>query len=326
MRLSLSIAAAALLICLGAASPASRCEAVGHRNAGLPVTKKVFAVSNARIDVTIEYPRTGNKAIDTALLAYVHRQLEEFRGYAKDPRADRGAFSLLTSYTVERNDGKMFAVVFVESSYTGGAHPNDFTTTFNFLLPDGAQVFLFEIVDGARGLKKISQLAAADLIANISGGSEPASDPETIVGGTGPLADNFKAFVWLPNKLHLYFPSYQVASYAAGPQEATIPLSRLKDVIRADWRAPAPSFDCAKAATPIEQAICADAALARLDRQLAEAYQAKLHFAYEPKAIETLKQTQRAWVATRNRACSGLAPGPCLMKLYRDRVAVLTKP
>jgi uncharacterized protein YecT (DUF1311 family) len=286
----------------------------------------VLTVSNPRIDVTIEYPLTGNKAIDTALLAYVHRELETFRGYAKAPRANQGAFSLDTSYTVERNDGKMFAVVFVESSFTGGAHPNDFTTTFNFLLPDGAQVFLFEIVDGARGLKKISQLAATDLIANISGGSEPASDPETIVGGTGPLADNFKAFVWLPNKLHLYFPSYQVASYAAGPQEATIPLSRLKDVIRADWRAPAPSFDCAKAATPIEHAICADAALARLDRQVAETYQTVLRNAYEPKAQEQVRQVQRSWVAVRNKTCGTGDIGTCLTNLYRARLAVLTKP
>src|SRR5258708_2314221 len=93
--------------------------------AGLPVVKKVLEVTNARIEFSFEYPRTGNAAIDSTLLAFVHRQLDAAKGYAKDPRAGNGAFTFDTTYNVERNDAKMFAVVFSESSFTGGAHPND---------------------------------------------------------------------------------------------------------------------------------------------------------------------------------------------------------
>lgn len=313
-RLKLIVLALALLI-----SPASASAA------GLPVVKKLLKVTTARIEVSIEYPQTHNPAIDAVLLAFVHRQVEADRGYGKDARAANGAFDFEITYTVERNDGKMFAVVFSESSFTGGAHPNDFSYAFNFLLPDGAQVFLPEIVDGARGIARIGQLAAADLMANIASGPEPASDAESIARGTRPFATNFKSFVWLPNKLRIYFSSYDVASYAAGPQEATIPLSRLKDVIRPDWRAPAPSFDCRKAAADIEKAICADAALARLDRQTAEAYQDKLRYA-EPALQEKIRQAQRDWIAKRNRSCSGPAAGACLTNFYRDRLAVLERP
>ena len=144
--------------------------------------------------------------------------------------------------------------------------------------------------------------------------------------GTAPVADNFKDFIWLPGKLHLYFPAYQVASYAAGPQESLLPLGKLKDVIRPDWRAPAPSFDCAKAATGIEKAICANAALARLDRQVAETYQVVIRNAFEPAAQEQVRQTQRDWVAKRNKACGGGDTGSCLTKFYRDRLAALNKP
>ena len=302
--------------------------APGAEAAGLSVARKTLTVKNKAVEIVVAYPVTGNKAIDATLLAYVHHAVDDFKGFARSEQPGDGAYSLETDYSVERNDGKMFAVLFTSEMDTHGAHPSHGEDTFNFTLPDGAQIFLPEIVDGARGLATVSRLATADLIKTIGSGAEPASDPETIKGGAGPLADNFKVFVLLPNKLHLFFPEYQVASYAAGPQEAFIPLVALKDVIRTDWRAPAASFDCRKAATQIEHAICADAALARLDRQVAETYQVGLKNAYEPGAQEKLRQSQRDWVAKRNKACGGGNGdiGSCLTTFYRDRLVALNKP
>ncbi len=310
------LAAALLSLTIGAASAA-----------GLPIARKTFTLKNKQVDITLAYPVTGNKAIDATIQAYVHHAVDEFKGYGGDEQPGENAYTLDTDYSVERNDGKMFAVIFSSEMDTGGAHPNHGEDALNFTLPDGAQVFLPEIVDGARGIAAISRLATAELIRTIGTGAEPASDPETIKSGTTPIADNFKVFVWQPGKLHLYFPEYQVASYAAGPQEATIPLSALRDVIRPDWKAPAPSFDCKKAATPIEHTICGDAALARLDRQVAETYQVGLKNAYEAPAQEKLRQSQRDWLAKRNKTCGGPGDiGSCLTKFYRDRLVTLNKP
>jgi uncharacterized protein YecT (DUF1311 family) len=298
----------------------------GAEAAGLSVARKTMTVKNKSVDISVSYPVTGNKAIDATLLAYVRHAVDEFKDLGKTEQPGDGVYSLETDYSVERNDGKMFAVLFSSEMDTHGAHPNHGEDTFNFLLPDGAQVFLPEIVDGARGLAAVSRLATGNLIKTIGSGAEPASDPDTIKGGAGPLADNFKVFVLLPGRLHLFFPEYQVASYAAGPQEAFIPLAALKDVIRTDWRAPAASFDCRKAATQIEHAICADAGLARLDRQVGETYQVGLKNAYEPGAQEKLRQSQRDWVAKRNKTCGSGDAGSCLTKAYRDRLVVLNKP
>lgn len=309
------LAATLLSVTIGAASAA-----------GLTVARKTFTLKNKQVEITIGYPVTGNKAIDATIQGYVHHAVEDFKGFSTAEQPGDGAYTLETDYSVERNDGKMFAVLFSSELDTHGAHPSHGEDTFNFTLPDGAQVFLPEIVDGSRGLAAVSRLATADLIKTIGSGAEPASDPDTIKMGTTPIADNFKVFVLLPGKLHLFFPEYQVASYAAGPQEAYIPLAALKDVMRADWKAPAASFDCKKAATTIEHAICADAALARLDRQVAETYQVGLKNAYEPTAQETLRQSQRDWIAKRNKTCGGGEVGSCLTKFYRDRLAVLNKP
>ncbi len=295
--------------------------AVGTAHA-LPVAKKSLAIRNKDIEASIQYPQTGNKAIDGVITRYVWDTMATFKGYTKDKQADENAYTLDVSYTVERNDGRMFGVVFSEDTSTGGAHPNSNTVTFNFLLPDGAQVFLPEIVDGQRGIDRISALTRADLMKRIGTGTDAASDPDTIATGTAPLANNFEAFIWLPDRVHIYFPAYQVASYAAGPQESFVPLGALKSVIRSDWRAPQASFDCHKAGSPIEHAVCADAALARLDRQVAEAYQMKLRNAYEDKAKLAVRQAQRDWLALRDKACGAVAA--CLTKAYRDRLTVLT--
>ena len=294
--------------------------------AGLPVAAKALAFKDKAISISVKYPQTGNKAIDAVLADYARKSVAAFKTYEPDVTDGDHAYELDTTYSVERNDGKMFAVLFTIYADTGGAHPNSDYAAFGFLLPDGAQVFLPEIVDGSRGIKRIADLVAADLLRRIGTGDDAMSDKDTIAMGTAPAADNFKHFVWLPDRLHIFFPPYQVAAYAAGPQDAYIPLAKLKDVIRSDWRSPAPSFDCVKAATVVEKAICADAPLARLDRQTAEAYQTALHNAYEPNAQAKLRQEQRDWLAKRNAACGGPAPGACLTKFYRDRLAVFDRP
>lgn len=75
----------------------------------------------------------------------------------------------------------------------------------------------------------------------------------------------------------------------------------------------AASFDCNKAGTQVEKAICADLELGRLDEDLMAAYK---------KVASTERTAQRAWLKHRN-AC-----GPnvqCLKSLYEERVAKLQR-
>ncbi|HEY0104475.1 MAG TPA: lysozyme inhibitor LprI family protein [Rhizomicrobium sp.] len=306
----------------------SLCAGLGAASAaGLPVAARALVFKSKALEISVRYPQTANRAIDAALADYARASVDAFKTYGPDAAANGDRpYALDTTYSIARNDGAMFAVLFTIYEDTGGAHPNGDYATFDFLLPGGAQVFLPEIIDGSRGLTRVSRLVAADLLRRIGSGADALSDKDTIARGTAPVADNFKDFVWEPGRLHIYFPPYQVAAYAAGPQESILPLDRLREVIRPDWRAPAPSFDCAKAATGIETAVCADAALARLDRQVAEAWQSAMRNAYEPAAQAKLRQEQRDWLARRNAACRGPAPGACLVKVYRDRLAVLTRP
>ncbi len=81
-----------------------------------------------------------------------------------------------------------------------------------------------------------------------------------------------------------------------------------------------PSFDCRKAASADEQAICASSDLAALDRQLADAYSAALASANDAAAI---RAAQRQWIADR-QSCG--SDGACLAASYDRRIAALTAP
>jgi len=310
LRLVVAIVVAAL-----AAVPAA---------AAVKVAKRDIDLKTKAYEIALEYPVTGVKAIDDVLARFAKERVAEYKDSSSEHEKDENPYSFDVNFTVERNDGKVFAVLFAESTYTGGAHPNGFFYSFNFLMPDGAQVFLPEILDGKRGIARISEYARADLNKQMNG-PDSMSDDDWIARGAGPLATNFDVFILKPKSIFIEFPSYQVAAYAAGPQEVEVPLSALKGFTRADWRAPQPSFACGKAKTTIEKTICGDALLARMDRQSAELYAERLANAYEQSEKDKWKKTQREWLASRDATCAMTEPAECLRKSYATRLAALKK-
>lgn len=294
--------------------------------------------SNEHYTVEGEYPRTGLEAIDRVLADYATKSMNNLIASAEEDAAERAkearrlpdglTYWLDLHFTLERNDDNVFAVTITTSHFTGGAHPGRTFKTFTFLRPDGWQVFLPEIFSGRRALERISALAIRDLIERV-GGPNGLTDPESIREGAGPLWENFEAFALTHDKLTLYFQEYQVAVYAAGSQQSEIPLSKLHDVLRDNWRLPAPSFDCSEADSRVEKAICSDVELARIDRRLAEAYERKLSEIYDDQgndvtaaAREAIRKRQRDWLLHRESACSN-GETACLTALYRDRMKTL---
>ncbi|HWT66699.1 MAG TPA: lysozyme inhibitor LprI family protein [Terracidiphilus sp.] len=69
------------------------------------------------------------------------------------------------------------------------------------------------------------------------------------------------------------------------------------------YRTDPPSFDCRKAATPIEQMTCHDAELSFLDRQMANSYKEVLKGASAERK-EIIRQQQAEWFAEYRRTCN----------------------
>ena len=122
-----------------------------------------------------------------------------------------------------------------------------------------------------------------------------------------------------PLRLASYFtPTYPDRDYA--PVTATISAAEARTIIDGALAASAeedrPSFDCAKAAAPIEKTLCGEyeSELRSLDRALAEAWAAARAAGKGDLAA------QRRWLASRD-TCDG--DRTCLAELYQARIAAL---
>jgi len=275
-----------------------------------------FVSKTAGAEITIDYPHTAVPRIDRAIEAYVHQEAEALGGSTDDDPTAARPYTLELHFDVARNDDAMFVVMFTGYADTGGAHPNWDAASFNFLRRDGALVDLSDLIDAERGASRVSSAA----IAQISRRMGANGDRQWIVTGASADMANFKLFEWLPTELRIFLPPYQVASHADGVQDVSIPLSQLRDIVKADPHAHAASFGCAKAGSTSERAICGDGALQNLDLALGRAYAAARRSAATSDK-SALRTQQRQWLVDRDRSCGGDIA--CLARLYRARLKAL---
>lgn len=275
-------------------------------------------------DIEISYPRFGRPAIDRQLEAWARGVAKDFADSARESTGEPNPWASEVEYEVVRNDEQMIVVAFSNYNYSGGAHPNTSTETFNFLLPEGRRVEIAELFS-PKGIQRISDISIAQLKRDMTG-PDGMSDMDWIRRGAGPNARNFTSFELLPRQLHITFDAYQVAAYAAGPQEVSIPLSHLRDVMRPNPRLPAASFDCLFARSDVERAICSSDELARLDRRLGEAYAFKLIWIDDAAEQQAFRAQQRGWLRMRDASCRGQAIAACLSPIYQRRLKELEEP
>ena len=88
--------------------------------------------------------------------------------------------------------------------------------------------------------------------------------------------------------------------------------------------ASAASFDCAKAGTPAEKAICKDPAVSRLDEDVAAAFKTAQGLWPAGNWSAYVRNEQREWLKDRNAICK--ADAACLKQDYQRRLSFLTHP
>ncbi len=81
----------------------------------------------------------------------------------------------------------------------------------------------------------------------------------------------------------------------------------------------AASFNCNKAATLVENEICSNTTLSKLDDALKQNYDGALATNIGAEAMQHLKKTQRQWLKERD-ACKTAA---CIEQKYRQRIDAL---
>jgi len=89
-----------------------------------------------------------------------------------------------------------------------------------------------------------------------------------------------------------------------------------------------PSFDCAKAATPVERLICRDADLSYMDSTMADSYRNAINGASDERK-QILRRQQAEWFADYRRACNAPLSDElrfsCILQHLSDRMTTFLK-
>jgi hypothetical protein len=131
-------------------------------------------------------------------------------------------------------DANAVSVLFyVESYFSGAAHPNNWSYSANYDLAVNKEIFLSDLFTGDY-VKKLSEYCMKDITRQKRENYAPElNEPdEMIKDGAGPKEENFKVFNATTSGLLITFPTLQVGAYVEGPTDVLIPYNELIEYIK----------------------------------------------------------------------------------------------
>ena len=141
------------------------------------------------------------------------------------PRPGMPPNSMNVNYEVFAANKDFISILFSFIEFTGGAHPNTTSRSFNYDLNRNAVITLPELfVANSNYLQIISEYSIRELkkLETVSFADE----------GAGPKLENFHSWNITPTGLNFTFDRYQVGPYATGEHQVVVPYSVLKPVIK----------------------------------------------------------------------------------------------
>jgi hypothetical protein len=199
-------------------------------------------VAHPAYSVDVLYPRlTGlpgrvGERVNARIAAFVDETAARFKAEVKAlpsllPAIATGPSTLIGGVTTDFDSAQIVSVGFSEYTYSSGAaHGITVDTTFNFDALTGRQYRLADLFNPSSrwlvALSRLSRRALSELLGSLTSAS-------WIDSGTTPKESNFAAWALTPWGLQIAFGDYQVAAYAAGMSQITIPYASLAAMARA---------------------------------------------------------------------------------------------
>ncbi len=222
---------------------AARIQGEMEARARQKLTKETDAIS---VDIT--YPIIPENGEYLAKTASVNAEIREginkrISTFEKDANENvqlgmglpQEVKSTVTGSPSLRDSSERYVSLFmgIEWYLRGAAHPSHTIDTYVYDYEKGALVGVSEFFKpGSAYLERLSVLAKEDLVKQSMRGDLGYVYDENIVNeGTFPIKENFARMLPMKDGLAIYFNEYQVAPYAAGPQQVMIPYAKLQDII-----------------------------------------------------------------------------------------------
>ena len=143
---------------------------------------------------------------------------------------------LQTDFSIPLLSSKYASILFSYYYYTGGAHGNTTTSSYNYDFENKKKIELEDLfAENFDYLKFISDYCIED-IRKQNEDQDYTPDMDWISGGASPDQANFKTFLITENSLIILFDPYQVAPYVWGIVAVNIPFSKFKENMSSSFR------------------------------------------------------------------------------------------
>lgn len=204
-----------------------------------------FAYSTDALDVSIKYPVIPGateeaKQADAIIRSDIQAKIVRFESDARDSAAlgidlPKSVKSTVTGGPSIEEQNERYAAIYLGMEWylRGAAHPSHTIDTYVYDYQNAKLVSPDEFfLANSDYLTLLSTIAKDDLINQSKTGDLGYVVDEAMLNeGITPTKDHFKHMLPLRDGLAIYFDEYQVAPYAAGPQQVVIPYAKLQEVI-----------------------------------------------------------------------------------------------
>ena len=225
-------------------------------SSGVEIISKQIREKNKKLkyEVAVVYPQlTGSvdpnyEKFNQTVRSLINRKVSDFKKEMtptaddepapENPASDESLGSdIAIGYTVALAKDDLIDIEFTVSSYSAGAaHPNSYTEVVNFDLKNGK---LLKLADLFLPKSKYLQTLSAYCIQALKKqakeqGADALVDDDWIKRGAAAELTNYDNWNITKKGLGITFDPYQVAAYAAGPQNVLVPYSALKEIAKPD--------------------------------------------------------------------------------------------
>ncbi|MBM7867591.1 DUF4163 domain-containing protein [Heliobacterium gestii] len=183
--------------------------------------------------INIQYPQFAgmqdpavqegiNRKIQEQVAQFKQKTLtdaKEMRESFLDSNVPLRTFSIICNYAVKYNANNLVSLYFIDSNYLGGAHGMSYASSLTFDITDGKVYELPDLFSSPAYIERINQR-----IEQLKGSDYFLWTPFTSI-------DPKQAYYLSPNGLVVYYQLYDIAPYAAGFPQFTIPYAELADLL-----------------------------------------------------------------------------------------------
>lgn len=205
-----------LLVIAWGAGPA-HAQTPAPARAPLAIVAEHIVEEGPNYAIKVTWPRTGLAAADRKVKQLIDPMIADVKRDSQLDTSSRAKYEVQASFTTSLAGPDLLSIRLLLYTYTGGAHGSTQIYGLNVDVASGRELNLDDALAMlGLTLPELADRAAAQLRTKLG-------DEMIFPEGAKPTRDNYSTFVIGRDQVTFVFQQYQVAPYAAGIAEVSLP-------------------------------------------------------------------------------------------------------